>query len=231
MTAASDNATTALLLSGGLDSGILLGHLLAQGHRVRPLYVRSHLHWEPQELDAIARLLAVLESPRLGPLVVLDQPLQDVYGNHWSITGQGVPRHDTPDEAVYLPGRNALLLIKPLLWCHLHGVPELALAPLKSNPFADATTEFFAQFAGALNRATGGSVRVVRPFATLEKTAVMQLGRELPLELTFSCIDPQRGEHCGRCNKCAERQAAFRDAGLADPTTYAQAVDRATDPR
>ena len=41
----------------------------------------------------------------------------------------------------------------------------------------------------------------------------MALGRGLPLELTFSCISPLRGLHCGHCNKCAERQAAFRDAG------------------
>ena len=38
----------------------------------------------------------------------------------------------------------------------------------------------------------------------------MELGRDMPLELTFSCIDPRDGLHCGRCNKCAERQEAFR---------------------
>jgi 7-cyano-7-deazaguanine synthase len=41
------------------------------------------------------------------------------------------------------------------------------------------------------------------------------------LELTFSCIDPQEGEHCGRCNKCAERRRAFATSGLVDRTTYA----------
>ena len=34
----------------------------------------------------------------------------------------------------------------------------------------------------------------------------MALGRGLPLELTFSCIAPVAGQHCGRCNKCAERR-------------------------
>jgi hypothetical protein len=51
----------------------------------------------------------------------------------------------------------------------------------------------------------------------------MQLGANLPLELTFSCIDPHCLLHCGRCNKCAERRAAFADAGLADRTVYANA--------
>ena len=67
-----------------------------------------------------------------------------------------MPDQDSPDAAVYLPGRNALLLVKAALWCRLHGIEELALAVLAANPFADATPEFFAQFEAALARATGG---------------------------------------------------------------------------
>jgi 7-cyano-7-deazaguanine synthase len=48
----------------------------------------------------------------------------------------------------------------------------------------------------------------------------MQLGRELPLEHTYSCIRPVSGLHCGQCNKCAERQRAFAEAGMVDPTVY-----------
>ena len=68
----------------------------------------------------------------------------------------GVPAAGTPDEDVYLPGRNVLLLSKSLLWCHLHGVPEVAMAPLAANPFPDATPEFFETSRGAVNRAVGG---------------------------------------------------------------------------
>ena len=35
-----------------------------------------------------------------------------------------------PDEAVFLPGRNALLTIKAALWCQMHGINELAVATL-----------------------------------------------------------------------------------------------------
>ena len=141
-------ATIGLLLSGGLDSSILLGHLLAGGRRVQPFYVRGALRWEADEQRQLAgccgRGLAAA-----GELVMLDLPLADLYGDHWSLTGRGVPEFDSPDTAVYLPGRNALLLIKPALWCRLHGIEELALAVLGANPFADATAEFFAEFAGA----------------------------------------------------------------------------------
>ena len=97
---------------------------------------------------------------------MLDLPLVDVYGVHWSTTGKAVPGAGTPDEAVYLPGRNALLLVKAALWCQLRNVAELALAPLGSNPFPDATDGFFNDFESALNRATGSNLRIVRPLAS-----------------------------------------------------------------
>jgi 7-cyano-7-deazaguanine synthase len=153
-------------------------------------------------------------------LVVLDQPVADVYGPHWSITGLDVPDAQSADEAVFLPGRNVLLLAKPLLWCHLHNVPALALGTLQTNPFPDATAVFFHGMQDIVDRAVEGKVEVRLPFAILKKQAVMELGRGLPLEHTFSCIAPVNGLHCGRCNKCAERKLAFADARLGDPTRY-----------
>jgi 7-cyano-7-deazaguanine synthase len=113
---------------------------------VHPLYVRCGLAWEEVELAHLRRFLSELHSPVLKPLHVLAMPVADLYDDHWSLTGAGVPGADTPDEAVFLSGRNVLLLSKALLWCHLHGVPELALAPLEANPFPDATPAFFAAF-------------------------------------------------------------------------------------
>lgn len=211
-----------LLVSGGLDSSILLGQLLANGRTVQPFYIDSGLLWQQAELDALRRFLAAVAASELRPLVVLQLPLADVYEGHWSVTGEGVPEADTPDEAVYLPGRNPLLVIKAALWCRLNGIGELALAPLGSNPFADATPEFFAEFQSALNRATLGDVRLVRPFDRLSKRDVMLLGRDLPLEWTFSCIQPCGTLHCGECNKCHERREAFRLIGAEDPTVYAE---------
>ena len=215
------DATVGLLVSGGLDSCVLLAQLLESGRHVQPFYVQSGLHWQRDELWTLRAFLITIDSGLLDPLVVLDMPLADLYGYHWSVTGKGVPDANSPDEAVYLPGRNALLAIKPALWCALHGIEELALAVLASNPFSDATEEFFRDFERVIERATGRRVRLARPFAHLHKKQVMELGRGLPLELTFSCIAPVGGLHCGRCNKCAERQAAFRCLDADDPTKYA----------
>lgn len=210
-----------LLHSGGLDSSILLAELLRQGQRVQPFYIRTDVVWAAAELAAIRQFLEVMESPGLQELIVFDLPLGDLYQDHWSISGVATPDGTTTDEAVFLPGRNALLTIKPLLWCQTHGIAELALATLACNPFADARPEFLQQLSAAM--ATGGlgdAVRITQPFAGLNKEQVLQLGRELPLEHTFSCISPRDGRHCGQCNKCAERRAAFASSNIPDPTNY-----------
>src|SRR5262249_13645885 len=123
----------AVLVSGGLDSAVLLGESLGRHAAVHPLYVRFGLVWETIELEHLRRFLKGLDGSSLKPLVILDQPVTELYGGHWSVTGLEVPGADAPDEAVYLPGRNVLLLSKAMLWCHLNHVPAVALAPLAGN--------------------------------------------------------------------------------------------------
>lgn len=134
-----------VLLSGGLDSAILLSHLLAQGETVRPFYIRTGVVWEAAERRAVHDYLAAVALPRLLPLVEFELPLADLYEQHWSLNGRDVPDAASPDEAVFLPGRNALLLLKPAIWCQRHGLARLALGPLASNPFPDARPEFFCE--------------------------------------------------------------------------------------
>jgi 7-cyano-7-deazaguanine synthase len=200
--------------------------LLAEAARaypaVFPLYVRTGLFWEAVERTYLERFLEAIVSPNLRPLHVLEQPVADVYGAHWSVSGEGVPTLGTPDADVYLPGRNVFLLAKALVWCHLNGVPEVATAPLQCNPFPDATPEFYDGFARIVSSAVGGSVRVLRPYVRLHKVDVLRRGRGLPLEYTFSCIRPANGLHCGACSKCGERKMGFAEAGVPDPTRYAE---------
>src|SRR5262249_39813875 len=182
---------------------------LHHGAVVHPLYVQSSLYWEAEELDHLRRFLQALRSPLLQPLHVLEVPVTDLYGEHWSLIGTNVPDAASPDHAVFLPGRNVLLLTKAMLWCHLNRVPELTLALLEANPFPDATPAFFASMHDAVNQAIGGAVRLSRPYAGLSKAQVLVRGQDLPLELTFSCLRPVAGAHPGPCNKCAEPQRRF----------------------
>jgi 7-cyano-7-deazaguanine synthase len=212
----------AVLTSGGVDSAILVADLARKGWAVQPLYVRFGLSWEAVEEAYLRRFLDALPTdlkPR--PLVAFDLPIADLYGAHWSVSGAGVPDDTTPDSAVYLPGRNLLLLAKSSVWCALHGVESIALGTLKGNPFADSGPDFMALFGSLIQLGLEHRLEVRTPFAGLTKAQVLELGSDLPLRHTFSCIAPVAGDHCGRCNKCAERRQGFAEAGIEDRTSYA----------
>jgi 7-cyano-7-deazaguanine synthase len=198
-----DAKVTGVLLSGGLDSCILLAHLSTQGRQIQPFYIRTGVSWERWEVAAAAAFLRTLTAPNVRQLVTLDLPVHDVYNGHWSMTGRQVPDEHTADEAVFL-----------------NGIDELALAPLGTSPFADASPEFVARFEEAINCGAKRPLRILLPFAEWNKRQVMELGRRFPLQVTFSCIASGDGRHCGRCNKCAERREAFHRAGIPDATVY-----------
>lgn len=213
--------TVAVLASGGLDSAVLIAEFIKRGQGVQPIYVRFGLVWEAVEEAHLRRFLDALPDGGAHPLVTLDFPIADVYGSHWSLSARGIPDADSADDAVYLPGRNLLLLAKSSVWCALHHIPVVALGTLKGNPFADSSHEFFAALEAVVQTGLNWPFEISTPFGELTKTDVVQLGRSLELQHTFSCIDPQGDRHCGRCNKCAERRYAFADLAIKDTTPYA----------
>lgn len=211
-----------VLASGGADSSILLVDQAAQGRVVWPLYIRFGLAWEDVEESHLRRFLDTVSSQwSIEPLTVFELPIADVYGSHWSVSGQDAPDETTPDEAVYLPGRNLLLLAKTTVWCALHGVEKIGLGTLRGNPFADSSPTFFSGLAAMASLALGHQLQVVTPFAQMSKAEVLERGRDLPLEHTFSCVAPVGDKHCQVCNKCGERRKAFAAAGIEDRTAYA----------
>jgi 7-cyano-7-deazaguanine synthase len=213
--------TVAVLASGGLDSAVLVAEFVKQGQLVQPIYVRFGLAWEEVEEAHLRRFLDSLSSGGVRTLVTLDFPIADIYGSHWSLSARDVPGADSADDAVYLPGRNLLLLAKSSVWCSLHDISLIALGTLKANPFADSSREFFAALESVVQTGLDCPFEIETPFAELSKTDVLQLGRDLELQHSFSCIDPRGDRHCGQCNKCAERKRAFADVSIEDTTLYA----------
>jgi 7-cyano-7-deazaguanine synthase len=211
------------LVSGGLDSCVMLAPLAHQYRKVYTAFVRQGLVWESVELQHLGKFLRAARIPHTQSLTVLNLSVRDLYGKHWSTTGQRTPGARSPNEAVYLPGRNLMLLSKAAVFCALNKIDTIAIGSLSHNPFPDATPKFFRDFATVASAALGFRVKIITPFRALTKEEVVRRGHHLglPLHLSFSCISPRRGLHCGRCNKCAERQQAFRAAGIADHTKYA----------
>jgi len=199
---------------------------------VLPIYVSVGFAWETEERAMAARLLA---SPpfagHVDALASLSFDMRDVFpASHWAVRGEP-PAFDTPDEDVYIHGRNVILASKASVYlsriAFAGGTPpgdpmRLLLGTLAGNPFPDATPDFFASMSRALSLGLGAPVGIEAPFATLHKADVIRRGVALgvPLALTLSCMQPRDGLHCGRCSKCRERRDAFHEAGVGDPTPY-----------
>jgi 7-cyano-7-deazaguanine synthase len=169
------------------------------------------------------------------PLISLSVDMTDVYAaSHWAVQGRP-PAYHTPDEDVYLPGRNIILLGKAGVYCAAAQIGRVVLGTLAHNPFPDATPEFRAALARALSLGLAHELQIDAPYAGTSKAEVIRRGVALkvPLDLTLSCMSPtfatglgvHAGDsspaHCGTCSKCRERHDAFVEAGVVDTTRYA----------
>jgi 7-cyano-7-deazaguanine synthase len=225
---------TALLLSGGLDSAVLLIDEAARLRPadVQPIYISVGFAWESAERAMVTRFLQSTRCAGLRPLASLTVDMRDVYAaTHWAMNGQP-PSYHTPDEDVYLPGRNIVLLGKAGVYAAAASLDRIALGTLAHNPFPDATEEFRSAMARALSVGLAHDLRIDAPYAGTSKADVIRRGAALgvPFELTLSCMSPQQVQgvheplepvHCGTCSKCRERHDAFLEASIHDPTTYA----------
>ena len=215
--------STAVLLSGGLDSAVLLVEEAARQPGVQPIYVSAGLAWEAAERDMVTRLLAHKTlAGRVKPLVSLAVDMRDLYSQgHWAVAGTP-PAYHTPDEDVYLAGRNVVLFAKAGIYCAASDIDRLAIGTLAHNPFPDATPEFRSTMAQALTLGLARAFTIDAPYAKIGKAEVIRRGAALgvPFDLSLSCMNPAGSRHCGLCSKCRERHDAFVEAGVEDPTTY-----------
>lgn len=208
-----------VLASGGLDSSILISDL-ARTHTVFPVYVSKGMFWETAERRILPAFIEALGNRNIQPVVDLSLPIQTFYDNHWSITGVGIPDATTEDKAVFIPGRNVLLLSLAAVWSSIRGITDISIGSLGNNPFSDASEGFFDSFAKALGTGLDAEIKISAPYRGLTKDEIIRRNPDLPLDLTLTCIAPRNTVHCGDCNKCNERKSAFVKAMIKDPTIY-----------
>jgi 7-cyano-7-deazaguanine synthase len=215
--------STAVLLSGGLDSAVLLVEEAAREEGVQPIYISVGLAWEPAERQIVARLLAhPMLAARVKPLASLSFDMRDLYSQaHWAVTGNP-PAYHTPDEDVFIAGRNVVLFAKAGIFCAAAGIDRIVIGTLAHNPFPDATPAYRSAMAKALRLGLAHPIAIDAPYADMSKADVVRRGAALgvPFDLSLSCMNPAGAVHCGLCSKCRERHDAFVEAGLSDPTAY-----------
>ena len=216
----------AVLTSGGMDSCAMLADI-AQREPAHPIYVKTGMIWEHAELTALKAFTEAISGTNLQPLTILEAPSRPLLGNkHWAMSKDSIPEYTAPDETVYIPGRNILLITLAAIWCSTNNVNRIAIGTLAGNPFPDATPEFRNQIAKSNSTGLNHDITVTAPMSHLHKKDLLaEFGNRFPLHLTLTCSNPHMTRdddvaHCGSCNKCRERHEAYRDAGIEDQTRY-----------
>ena len=212
-----------LIHSGGIDSTVLLAHLLATGREVFALSV-DYGQRHRREIEAAKTICAhygvkhqVADLRALAPLfganALTDNAVAVPEGHYEELSMK----------ATVVPNRNMLLISVATAWAislkassvayGAHG-GDHAIYPDCRPVFADALDK-------AMRLADWHEISLERPFVGMDKAAIVRRGTELkvPLALTWSCY-VGGAKHCGRCGTCVERKEAFKNAGVIDPTDY-----------
>lgn len=216
-----------VLVSGGMDSAVVLAIARARGFQTYALsvyYGQRH----SAELDAAARNAAQLGAAA-HKVVAVD--LRSIGGS--ALTADiAVP--EAPGEGIpitYVPARNTLLLSVALGWAEVLGARDLfcGVNAVDYSGYPDCRPEFIAAFERLANLATKagveeGGFKVHAPLIDLSKAGIVRAGLALGVDFaqTVSCYQADaEGRACGRCDACRLRAEGFAAAGVADSTRYA----------
>jgi 7-cyano-7-deazaguanine synthase len=223
--------SSVIILSGGLDSSVLLYSLLDRGQRVSALsfnYGQKHA----RELLSAQIVASGATHPGLRDEVshrVVDlSSIQPLISNSSQTSSEiEVPHGHYQDENMKLtvvPNRNMIMLSIAIGYAINIKADFVAYgAHAGDHPiYPDCRPEFIEALSHAAVLADWHKVGILRPFIGLTKAEIVSLGASLgvPFEETWSCYEG--GEiHCGRCGTCVERREAFELARVSDPTQYA----------
>lgn len=218
-----------VLVSGGLDSATVLAMAQSQGYECYTLsfdYGQRHR----AELLAAQRTAAVLDAVA-HKVVTLD--LRTIGGS--ALTDEAI---DVPEEEVdgipitYVPARNTVFLSIALGWAEVLGARHIFIGvnAVDYSGYPDCRPEFIAAFEALANVATkagieGQRLRIHAPLIDLTKGDIIRRGTALGVDyaVTVSCYQATTdGRACGRCDSCRLRRKGFEEAGVVDPTRYAE---------
>lgn len=221
---------TVVLLSGGLDSSVVLAHALAKGRDCYALsfnYSQRH-QVELQSAQTIAEHYSIPHHTiSISPETFQQSSLVSKLTlpknrNLEDISKGGIPN-------TYVPARNTLFLAYATSYAELIGAKEIYIGvnAMDKYGYPDCRPKYLAAFQSLLNLATQQAIKgnppcLVTPLVTWDKTAIIEEGKKLnaPMHLSFSCYDPHEKMHCGQCDACYLRHSGFTNANISDPTQY-----------
>lgn len=214
-----------VLLSGGMDSAVVLAIAREQGFACHALSV-SYGQRHTSELEAASRLATSCGVEHK----VVSVDLRSIGGS--ALTADiNVP--ETPQEGIpvtYVPARNTIMLSIALGWAEVLGAQDIfcGVNAVDYSGYPDCRPEFIEAFERLANLATvsgveGHRMTIHAPLIKMSKAQIASEGQRLGVDfaLTVSCYQADaQGRACGRCDACRLRAEGFHAAGLADPTRY-----------
>jgi 7-cyano-7-deazaguanine synthase len=228
MTTLNDNLAV-ILLSGGMDSMVCAGLAKEAGRDVLALTINYNQRHaiELQAADRIAAHIGVARHIHL-PLDLRSfggSALTDDIAVPKSGVQPGIP-------ITYVPARNTIFLSLALGWAEAAGARNIYVGvnALDYSGYPDCRPAFVESFAATANLATKAGVEgdpfvFHTPLLHMTKADIAREAARLGLDagMSWSCYDPtEDGLHCGACDACILRQKGFAEAGLPDPTLYAE---------
>jgi 7-cyano-7-deazaguanine synthase len=219
-----------VLVSGGLDSMVVAALAVEAGHTLIALTI-DYNQRHRIELEAAARIAAYLGATRH---IVLPLDLSRFGGSSLTDSAMAVPKKGVQPgiPSTYVPARNTVFLSLALGLAEATGARDIHIGvnALDYSGYPDCRPEFVAAFENLANLATKAGVEgdrftVHTPLLHMTKADIAVEAARLGIDagMSWSCYDPQPGNlHCGQCDSCRLRAKGFAEAGLSDPTRYAE---------
>ena len=214
------------LVSGGMDSCVTAAIAREENRETAFLHVSYGQRTERRERRAFEELADYYNVRHR--LVISLEHLARIGGS--SLTDKDIPvaEADLSSGEIptsYVPFRNAHLLAAATSWAEVQGASRIYIGAVAedSSGYPDCRPEFYAAFQRVINTGTRPEtdVEIKTPVIGMRKSEIVRRGVELgaPLRLTWSCYQAEE-RACGRCDSCALRLRAFREAGVPDPIVY-----------
>jgi len=221
-----------VILSGGMDSSILLHHV---AKRLNPdeLYAITFNYGQRiiREVDC-ARLQSVKAGVKEHKIINMDFFRDISKMSALTNTDLKIPkaREDigNAQPLSYVPFRNLLLLTTAAGWAESIGATDLYYGAVMTDDFSgywDCTSLFLNKVNDVYNLNRKNTIKVNAPFMTWSKDKVVKEGIDLNVDFTHThtCYEGKEVA-CGECVSCSARIKAFIDNKKVDPIKYAKEI-------
>jgi 7-cyano-7-deazaguanine synthase len=223
------NRSAVVLLSGGLDSAVVLAMAKSEVEQVYAMsfdYGQKHareLNCAKQQADIqqVNHHLVFPLNLRLVGGSALTADIEVPKDRELFMLTQEIP-------STYVPARNLIFLSIATAWAETLTAKDIYIGvnAIDYSGYPDCRSEFIQAFEHAANLGTKTGVGqrtfcIKTPLINMTKAEIIRKGIELGVDFsaTSSCYDPL-DEACGRCDACLLRLQAFEQVGISDPIPY-----------